>query len=105
MLPREPALSDIAAAVRQNTTDHPDLPVSEAIASQIDRAGDIGLFSSAWSGQDDDELSTKIQQHLGGLGPLQHALSMTRRWRKSGLTPPTEFLSHALGGVSALMCR
>jgi len=74
MLPREPALSELAAAVRQNTTDHPDLPVSEAIASQIDRAGDIGLFSSAWSGQDDDELSTKIQQHLGGLGPLQHAL-------------------------------
>lgn len=74
MLPGEPALSDLAAAVRQNTTDHPDVPVSEAIAGQIDRAGDIGLFSAAWSGQDDDELSAKIQQHLGGLGPLQHAL-------------------------------
>jgi Flp pilus assembly protein, ATPase CpaF len=74
MLPGDTTLSDIAAAVRQNTTDHPDLPVSEAIASQIARAGDIGLFSSAWSGRDDDELSTKIQQHLGGLGPLQHAL-------------------------------
>lgn len=74
MLPGEPALSDLAAAVRQNTTDHPDVPVSEAIAGQIDRAGDIGLFSGAWSGQDDDELSAKIQQHLGGLGPLQHAL-------------------------------
>ena len=74
MLPGEPALSDLAAAVRQNTTDHPDVPVSEAIAGQIDRAGDIGLFSAAWSGQDDDELSAKIQQHLGALGPLQHAL-------------------------------
>ena len=68
MLPGQPALSDLAAAVRQNTTEHPDVPVSEAIASQIDRAGDVGLFSSAWSGEDDDELSTKIQQHLGGVG-------------------------------------
>lgn len=74
MLHGDPVISDIAERLREETAAHPDVPVSQAIASQVDRAGDAGLFATAWSGSNDQELSTKLQEHLGGLGPLQHAL-------------------------------
>ena len=74
MLDGKPVISDIAERVRDETAAHPDVSVSEAIASQVDRAGGVGLFATAWSGSNDQELSTKLQEHLGGLGPLQQAL-------------------------------
>ena len=70
----EPAVAELAKGVRDATASRPDLPVAEAISRQIDRAGDSSLFSTAWSGSDDRELSRQLQDHLGGLGPLQQAL-------------------------------
>ena len=74
MRPPEPSIADLAQGVREATAADPELSVPEAVAGQVERAGEAGLFASAWTTQDDEEYSRRLHQHLGGLGPLQAAL-------------------------------